>query len=166
MEQELFTNQEHLSSPPVFSGVRNTQSLVFCLVFCRSFVVLLSFCLFNPLYWLSFLDFWLLITPLVYSKNSYLKTISLINMHAYYIFRIHRFDKKKRKSTNWKYTLNDMLAMKIGLFLLFHGLLKSICYFQTDLLPYVYSTIQYLSTVQNKRIININLHSRSQHVLM
>ena len=94
MEQELFTNQEHLSSPPVFSGVRNTQSLVFYLVFCRSFVVLLSCFLFNPLYWLSFLDLWLLITPLVSSKNSYLKTISLINMHAYYIFRIHRFDKR------------------------------------------------------------------------
>jgi hypothetical protein len=100
VEQELFTNQEHLSSPPVFSGVRNTQSLVFCLVFCRSFVVLLSFCLFNPLYWLSFLDFWLLITPLVSSKISYFKTISLINMHAYYIFRIHRFDKKKKTKIN------------------------------------------------------------------
>ena len=42
MEQELFTLPEHLSSPPVFSEVRVTQSLVLyvyfvdrCLSFCN-----------------------------------------------------------------------------------------------------------------------------------
>ena len=36
VEQELPTLQEHLSSPPVFSGVRVTRSLVCCVIFCRS----------------------------------------------------------------------------------------------------------------------------------
>ena len=39
VEQELLTLPEHLSSPPVFSGVRVTRSLVFCVVFCRSLCV-------------------------------------------------------------------------------------------------------------------------------
>jgi hypothetical protein len=39
VEQELLTLPEHLSSPPVFSGVRVTRSLVFSVVFCRSLCV-------------------------------------------------------------------------------------------------------------------------------
>ena len=31
---------EHLSSPPVFSGILVAQSLVFCVEFCRSLIVL------------------------------------------------------------------------------------------------------------------------------
>ena len=42
MEQELLTLTEDLSSPPVFSGVRVTRSLVFFVMFCRSVFVLLS----------------------------------------------------------------------------------------------------------------------------
>jgi len=34
------TLPEHLSSPPVFSGVRVTRSLVLCVMFCRSLFVL------------------------------------------------------------------------------------------------------------------------------
>jgi hypothetical protein len=41
-EQELPTLPEHQSSPPVFSGVRVSRSLVFCVVFCRSLFVPLS----------------------------------------------------------------------------------------------------------------------------
>jgi hypothetical protein len=37
VEQELLTHQEYLSSPPVISGVRVARSLVFCVMFCRSF---------------------------------------------------------------------------------------------------------------------------------
>jgi hypothetical protein len=40
VEQELLTLPEHLSSPPVFSGVRVTRSLVLCVCFvdrCLSF---------------------------------------------------------------------------------------------------------------------------------
>ena len=40
MEQELPTLPEHLISPPVFSVVCVAQSLVFCVVFCRSLFVL------------------------------------------------------------------------------------------------------------------------------
>jgi hypothetical protein len=43
VEQELLTLPERLSSSPIFSGVRVTQSLVFCVMFCRSLFVLLSF---------------------------------------------------------------------------------------------------------------------------
>jgi hypothetical protein len=38
--QELLTLQEHMSSPPMFSGVRVTRSLVLCVCFvncCMSF---------------------------------------------------------------------------------------------------------------------------------
>ena len=42
---------------PVFNAVRFAQSLVFCAVFCRSFLFFL------PLYCLTFFDLWLLITP-------------------------------------------------------------------------------------------------------
>jgi len=42
MEEELLTLPEHLSSSPVFSGVRITQSLVLCVMFCRSLFVLLA----------------------------------------------------------------------------------------------------------------------------
>jgi hypothetical protein len=43
VEQELLTLPEHLSSPPVFSGVRVPRSLVLCVCFadrCLSFVEL------------------------------------------------------------------------------------------------------------------------------
>jgi hypothetical protein len=36
VEKELLTLPEHASSPPVFSGVRVAQPLVFCEVFCKS----------------------------------------------------------------------------------------------------------------------------------
>ena len=41
VDHELLTVPEHLSSPPAFSGVRVTRSLVLC-VFCRSLFFLLS----------------------------------------------------------------------------------------------------------------------------
>ena len=39
-EEELPTLPEHLSSPPVFSGVRVTRSLLLCVLFSRSLFVL------------------------------------------------------------------------------------------------------------------------------
>ena len=63
MQQELFTLPEHLSSPPVFSRVRVTRSLVLYVV-CRSLYFPLSF-LFCP----SF-DIRILITLLVSSNSS------------------------------------------------------------------------------------------------
>ena len=44
MEQELLTLPEHLSSPPVFSGVRVARSLVLCACFVDH---CLSFCTFS-----------------------------------------------------------------------------------------------------------------------
>ena len=59
---------KHPSSPPVFSAVGVAGSYVFCVVFCRSLLVLLSF-FFRPLCCL-FLDLWHLITPLISSNSS------------------------------------------------------------------------------------------------
>ena len=54
---------------PVFIGILVVRSLVFCIVFCRSLFVLLSF--FNwPLCCLSIFDLQILITPLVSSNCS------------------------------------------------------------------------------------------------
>ena len=69
VEQELLTLPEHPSSPPVFSGVRSTRSLVLCIMFvdrCLSFCPIvcpfsfdycLSFCPFSFDYCLSFCPF-------------------------------------------------------------------------------------------------------------
>ena len=40
VEQELLTLPEHQCSPQVFSGIRFVHFLVFCVMFCRSFLVL------------------------------------------------------------------------------------------------------------------------------
>ena len=65
--QELPTLPEHLSSPPVFSGVRVTRSLVLCVCFAdRCF-----FFFFWPLCCLFFFDIRILITSLVSSSSSY-----------------------------------------------------------------------------------------------
>ena len=49
VELELLSLPEHMCSSPVFSGVRVAQSLVFCVMVCRSLFVFWS------LYCLSFL---------------------------------------------------------------------------------------------------------------
>jgi hypothetical protein len=74
VEQELLTLPKCLSSPPVFSGVRVTRSLVLCLCFEDR---RLFFCLFSfwPLCCLSF-DIWILITSLVSSNSSYKTELS------------------------------------------------------------------------------------------
>ena len=69
LDQELITLPEHLSSAPVYRGVRVTRSLVLYVCFVD---LCLSFCNFFcwPLCCLSF-DIRLLVTPLV-SSNSYI----------------------------------------------------------------------------------------------
>ena len=65
MVQELPTLPGKLSSPPVFRGVRVTQSLVLCVCF-------VDCCLsFWPLCCLSFFNLQILITPLVSSNTSF-----------------------------------------------------------------------------------------------
>ena len=65
VEHELPTLPEHPSSPPVFSGVRVTRSLVLCVCFVDR---CLSFCpfFFWPLSCLFFFELRLLITSLWY----------------------------------------------------------------------------------------------------
>ena len=76
VEQELLTPPGHPSSPPVFSGVRVTGPLVFCVVFCRK----LSFCLFSfgdCIVCPSIYGFWLLLCYIQPLLN-----ISFINYHS------------------------------------------------------------------------------------
>ena len=65
VEQELPTFPEHMSSYPVFSGVFVARSLVFCVLFCRSLFVPLSF-FFRPLYCLSFFISAIVLSVLLY----------------------------------------------------------------------------------------------------
>ena len=69
MEKELLTLPEHMSSPPVLSGVRFTWSLVLCVCFVDR---CLSFCTFFfwPLCCLFFFDIWIMLTPLIYKGNN------------------------------------------------------------------------------------------------
>jgi hypothetical protein len=69
MEQGLLTLPDHMSSTPVFSGVRVTRFVVLYVCFVDR---CLSFCtfIFKPLYCLSFWHFWLLITSLESSNSS------------------------------------------------------------------------------------------------
>jgi hypothetical protein len=60
----LLSFPQHLSSHPFFFRIWFVPSLVFCVIFCRSLFVLLSF-FFWPLYCQSFFDWQLLITLLV-----------------------------------------------------------------------------------------------------
>jgi len=46
VEHELGTLSEHLSSPPVFSGIRVAQSLAFCVVFVDHSLTFSSFSIF------------------------------------------------------------------------------------------------------------------------
>jgi hypothetical protein len=77
VEQELLPIPVHLSSPPVFSGVRDTRSLILCVCFvdrCLSFFSWPLCCL--------FFDIRILITPLV----------SLIHVQFYFITCLNDFN--------------------------------------------------------------------------
>ena len=67
VEQELLTLPENLSSLPLFSGVRDTWSLVLCVCFVDR---CLYFCTFWPLCYLFFFDLRILISLLVSSSYS------------------------------------------------------------------------------------------------
>ena len=77
VEEELHTLPEHMSSSPVFNGARVSQSLVFCVVFCRSLFVLLFFfywscCCLSSIYWFR-LRLWYLQALLI--RNFILKLV-------------------------------------------------------------------------------------------
>ena len=68
VEQELFTLPEHKGSPPVFSGVLVTRSLVLCVCFVNH---CLSFCTFSFCHCVVCSSIYGLITPLVSSNASH-----------------------------------------------------------------------------------------------
>ena len=110
VELELLTLPEHLSSPPVFSGVRVTRSLVLCVCFvCRSLFVLLYFFIW-PLCCLFFFDIRILITPLISSNSSmkirfeqWLLTISLISSKRATTSHFNQLNTKKTITRFWLY---------------------------------------------------------------
>ena len=86
MEQELLSLPEHLSSPPGFSGVRVTRSLVLFVLFCRSLFGLLYFFIW-PLFYLLFSDLRILITLLV-SSNSSVFLLFTVSDYPFAIFKL------------------------------------------------------------------------------
>ena len=93
VEHELLILPGHLSWAPVFSGVHMAQTLVFCVLFCKSLfvIVFLFFCqlywlsfyfgILWSLYWLFFLDLQLLIASLV----SYGHCIVCSSIYSYWL---------------------------------------------------------------------------------
>jgi hypothetical protein len=86
MEQQLLSLPEHLSSPPGFSGVRVTRSLVLFVLFCRSLFGLLYFFIW-PLFYLLFSDLRILITLLV-SSNSSVFLLFTVSDYPFAIFKL------------------------------------------------------------------------------
>ena len=93
VEQELLILPEHLSSPPVFSGVRVTRSLVLCVCFVDRYFV--SFCSFSFGYCVvcssSIYRFWLLLwylQTLLVNVNSLTGLDRSINGHLFSLFRL------------------------------------------------------------------------------
>ena len=84
VEQELLTLPVHLSSAPVFSGVRVTQSLVFCVMFCRSWFVPF----FLPLCCPFFFDIRILITSLWYLQTLLIYVICIYLRILEYDFHV------------------------------------------------------------------------------
>jgi hypothetical protein len=76
--QELLTLLDHLSSPPVFSGVRVTQSLVLCVCFVDR---CLSFCTFLLVIVLSALPRY---TDSDYPFGIYLQTLLMSDTSEYH----------------------------------------------------------------------------------
>jgi hypothetical protein len=86
VEQEPLNLLEHLSSPPVFSGIRVTRSLVLCVCFLDRCLPLCTFsfghcvfCLFS-IYWFC-LPLWYLQTPVLHHPelcNKYLNIQILV----------------------------------------------------------------------------------------
>jgi hypothetical protein len=95
VEQELLTLPEHLSSSPVFSGVRATRSLVLCVCFVDRF---LSF-FFWPLCCLFF-DLWIVITPLVSSNSSYESFI--LGSHTHHSAKCNSYPLLRPPLMHWK----------------------------------------------------------------
>ena len=114
-EQFQITLQEHLSSPPIFNGVRVTRSLVSYVVFCRSLFVLFLW----PLCCLSFFDLRILITPLMSSNSSdYNTDAKLIKTSMHQGVPLVYFTHQNW----WLIGRNNVIIIKLKLFDCFHVL--------------------------------------------
>ena len=85
VEQELLTRREHMSSPPVYDGVRVTQSLVLCVCFVDRYLSIYPFFI-CPLFCLSFIDFRILITSLWYLLQTLLEQAFNLTFSKYCLF--------------------------------------------------------------------------------
>jgi len=115
VEQELLTHPEHMSSLPVFSGVRVTRSLVLC-VFCWSLLVLLYF-FFWPLCCLFFFDIRIPIAPLVSSNSS----CQIYFHHIKYIFVCYH-DNQKLNTSLYNIEINWLMKIKLCFNLYMHSI--------------------------------------------
>ena len=84
VEQELLTLPDHLSSPPVFSEVLVTRSLVYMCMLCRSLFVLFSY-FFWPLCCMYFFDLQILITSPLGSSDSSCRVLHIHKFLQYHI---------------------------------------------------------------------------------
>ena len=99
---------------PNFSGVRVTRSFVLCVVFCRSFFVLLYF-LFWPLCCLFFFNIWILITSLWYLQ-ALLVTLPYPHLLVYIVFLFNIYQLKNIQPLS-----GESKDYKIGFLLLLHS---------------------------------------------
>ena len=88
VEQELTILQRHPSFPPVFSGVHDAQSLVFCVVLYRLLFVLSSF-FFCSLHYLFFVDYPFGIFKLFPSTDN--KFMHLLLQQGYIMYIVSHF---------------------------------------------------------------------------
>jgi len=102
VEQELFNLPEHLSSPPVFGGVRVTRSLVLCVCFVDR---CLSFCPFSFAHCVvgssSIYRFWLPLWDLqtLLTEHDVEKSVTIDPMHTHCTW--YEFYQIRIKRTKW-----------------------------------------------------------------
>ena len=82
VEQELLTVPKHLNSPPVFGGILIVQSLIYCIVFCRSLFVLSIYGFWLPLWYLKTLLKGLNVTYLDIKGQSQIRNYAHLNKWA------------------------------------------------------------------------------------
>jgi hypothetical protein len=125
VEQKLLTLPDHLSSPPVFNGLRVAPSLGLSVMLCRSLFVHLSF-----FCWLlccpSLVDLQILVAPLVSSNSSYV-TISVSTNYVSQGITFVSYDQSQKigkNSLHWKARLRILLFEHSELPMLQEGIIN------------------------------------------
>jgi hypothetical protein len=122
VEQELFTLPEHLSSTPVFNGIRVTRSLVLYVYFVDHFLSICTF-FFWPLCCLFFFEIGRksVLKSLIRTKHTIFSQNligrSIYTKHNYiYMITFIPFDnilKKSVRCCNWSCTFNEVQMTRI-----------------------------------------------------